>query len=111
MNKRQTVPETIKFAMAMWRKGHLPFPKSYIDFHVGLAKQNIAYLEEEYGFQILKTSLIDDGWLDGMKTTEHIIETQTGGLLRLKWDDSSQKFMKRGHKEVGWSGLNRFDLT
>ena len=100
---KQELPAEIHNQMLLWREGFAPMPSSYIKFHAKLAQKELKRLKNEYGIALHgKPELVGDGWMDGMRVVQAVIETQTGDLLKLKWHDSSQRFMETPKGRGSW---------
>jgi hypothetical protein len=93
-------------AMTMWRNGLVSFPKSYIDYHEQYARAELEAISKFYDFKVIATEMATDGWMDGMRLLEAVIETPRGKLQKLTWHDSHSNghFMLKG-QDCGGSGL------
>lgn len=99
--EKRPLPQDISKKMNLWRQGAIWMPKEYIEFHAERAKEELEALKEQFGIRVVETSLISDGWLDGMKVIRAIVETPSRKLLDLKYSDSGQNFMRdTGHGQV-----------
>jgi len=101
---KRELPEDIKRDMRLWREGFTAMPKSYIAFHQELAMAGLKELEDK-GIEIHRTYMNDDGWLDGMNVLHVIAELVDDTLVKLKWSDSNQGWMKKC-PSGGWASFN-----
>jgi len=104
---RKELPKSISNEMKKWRVGLIPFPESYILFHKELAEKALEKLRFEKNLKVWGTEVIDDGWLDGMKTLHVVAEEPKGKLIKLSWHDGNQEFFI--HSKTGGSFPYRLD--
>jgi hypothetical protein len=108
LTERQKRPEHVNPWNALAEPTTLDsYRTSYIGWHKGMAHTELDALTEEYGLKVHRTYVADDGWCDGFKTLHAIVETSSEGILKIKWHDGNQSFMKR---TAGWSILSASDL-
>jgi hypothetical protein len=93
---RISLPKIIGEQMVLWRNDLISFPQDYIEFHKDLAEKRLGTLVTDYSLTILKTEMVDDGWLDGMKVLRVVAETKPKNLIDMRWCDANQDFMKKG---------------
>ena len=79
------LPEHIKSEMRLFRLGLAELPTSYIEHHESAARRELMRSEHEFGLTIHSTSMVSDGWGDGMLVVQAIVETVSGRLLKLVW--------------------------
>ena len=101
------LPEDVSKEMNLWRKGFGSIG-SYVEFHKGLAKKRLKYLQDNYGLTVHSVYMVSDGWGDGMRAIQSVIETRSGNLLKLKWMDANQDFAV---DKIGTSMLFEKDLV
>ena len=102
MLEYKPLPESISNKMSAWRKGlTVSMPNAYIDFHWKLAEETLLALQKE-GVIVHATYNVDDGWGDGMKVMQVIVELPDGSLHKLKYVDTAQSFMV-AMQTGGWS--------
>ncbi len=84
----ERIPEYLEVKMKLFRMGAITIPIEYIAWHYRHARDSkIAAIEKNY--IVHSERLMDDGWCDGMKFLQLIIEHKTTGkLLKIKWSDS-----------------------
>jgi hypothetical protein len=93
--EKAKIPDRIEKQMKMWRQGFVSIPKDYIEFHRDMAEVAVAHLADQ-GYFIHCTSMVSDGWMDGMKILQAIVEhKRTGEVLKLQWHDGNQEFFVR----------------
>jgi len=101
---RKELPKEISQEMKLWRIGLGVIPKAYIEFHKNRALETIKELEAQgfkfHGNLVMKS----DGWFDGMRLLNAILETPDGDLYKIVWNDSNQEFFVK-HKHGGSSPL------
>lgn len=98
------VPDEIEKKLKLWRKGLISIRDTgYIEFR---QEQAEAALEElkTMGWRVVESKLVDDGWLDGMKFVQAILESTKrgpdhGDLVKIKWSDSGCWYKHVG----GWA--------
>jgi len=100
------LPESVSKEMKAWRAGFGSI-STYVDFHLDLAKRRLVVLKENYGLTVHSTSIVSDGWGDGMRVVQAVVETRSDNLLKLKWMDANQDF---GVEKHGTSMLFERDL-
>lgn len=91
---KKELPKNIATKMDSWRSGFVPMPLEYIIWHEDLAATVLEQLKNDHGIIVHSTQMLDDGWLDGMKSLHAVIETKSGKLMKLKYSDSNQGFMQ-----------------
>jgi hypothetical protein len=93
-SERLPMPADVAQAHQMWRLGFgsiVPYAK----WHAKLARTELKRLVATFGLETHgEGKLASDGWFDGMKVLHIVAETPTGNLLKLKWHDGNQGFMK-----------------
>ena len=60
----------------------------YIDYHKSLADKSLKELETK-GYKVYHKELVNNGWGDGMKSVEAIIEDKQGNLRKIQWHDAN----------------------
>ena len=83
--------------------------KGYISFHRRLAEDELTAICSFSGAKIHNEWMEDDGWFDGFKTLHAVIETVAGRLLKIKYHDGNQAFMRRCDGG-GWASMSPQDL-
>jgi hypothetical protein len=98
--------------MNLWRQGFTGMPADYVRFHARIARVELQRLQTSYAITVHgEPALVRDGWMDGMKVLQAIVETAKGKLIKLQWHDGNQGFMKV-HETCGGAGaLFESDLT
>ena len=105
INERQVCPREIKDDFVEgWGS-----PKGYISFHRRLAEDELTAICSFSGAKIHNEWMEDDGWFDGFKTLHAVIETVAGRLLKVKYHDGNQAFMRRCDGG-GWASMSPQDL-
>jgi len=104
------IPAELEGAMRMFREGWAALPPAFIAYHEALAARELKELQAVYAITVHRTWLDRDGWMDGMRTTHAIVETQDGRLLKLQWHDGNRAFMKAHAQHGGASVLLDADL-
>ena len=104
INERERCPRGIKddFVEGWGYKG-------YISFHRRLAEDELTAICSFSGAKIHNEWMEDDGWFDGFKTLHAVIETVAGRLLKIKYHDGNQAFMRRCNGG-GWASMSPQDL-
>jgi hypothetical protein len=109
---KERAPKKISDAMSWWRQGFGPMPKSYIEWHKGLAEKHFKTLVRDYNLKVTKKGMRRDGWGDGMQVFTAEVETPSGNEVTLVWHDSStlggQWMVDTGH---GRGALHESELT
>ena len=105
INERQVCPKEIK---EDFRQSYAP--QGYIDFHRRLAEDELTAICSFSGAKIHNEWMESDGWFDGFKTLHAVIETVAGRLLKVKYHDSSQSFVRRCDDGGGWASMSPQDL-
>ena len=83
--------------------------KGYISFHRRLAEDELTAICSFSGAKIHNEWMEDDGWLDGFECLHAVIETVAGRLLKVKYHDGNQAFMRRCDGG-GWASMSPQDL-
>ena len=105
INERERCPREIKDDFVQgWGS-----PKGYISFHRRLAEDELTAICSFSGAKIHNEWMEDDGWFDGFKTLHAVIETVAGRLLKIKYHDGNQAFMRRCDGG-GWASMSPQDL-
>jgi hypothetical protein len=108
LTERQKRPDHIRpWDIFVYPSTRKEFENSYVGWHKSLALEELNELRDKYDLKIHTSYMGDDGWLDGFKCIHAIVETKSEALLKLKWHDGNQSFMKRSS---GWSILSESDL-
>tara|TARA_Y100000034_G_scaffold119139_1_gene160597 strand:- start:400 stop:831 length:432 start_codon:yes stop_codon:yes gene_type:complete len=76
-------------------------PKSFIDWHRKRAEDELTAICSYSGAKVHNQWMQDDGWFDGFQALHAIVETQKEKLIKIKWNDGTQCFMRRG-EAGGW---------
>ena len=84
-------------------------PQAFIDWHRKLAEDELTALCSFSGAKVHNQWLQNDGWFDGFKSLHAIIETQAEKLIKIKWNEGHQCFMRRG-QTGGWYTMSPEDL-
>ena len=105
INERERCPKKIKDDFVQgWGA-----PDGYISFHRRLAEDELTAICSFSGAKIHNEWMEDDGWFDGFKTLHAVIETVAGRLLKIKYHDGNQAFMRRCNGG-GWASMSPQDL-
>jgi len=108
--ERQSLPQRIASQMNLWRQGFTAMPADYVRFHARIARIELQRLSSEYAITVHgDPTLVNDGWMDGMKVLQAVIETPSGKLMKLRWHDGNQGFMQK--RESGAGALFPKDLS
>lgn len=99
---RRELPTEVRENMNKYRIGLMKLQDTgYIEWHINAAQLTVRTVNA-MGFWISKTSMIDDGWLDGMKVYRLKVQNKTTGETKvLKWSDANQWWMEK-HESGGW---------
>ncbi len=76
-------------------------PKAFIDWHRKRAEDELTAICSYSGAKVHNQWMQEDGWFDGFQVLFAIIETQKEKLIKIKWNDGNQCFMRRG-EHLGW---------
>ena len=109
INEKQQCPREIKNAFNRGYAGCREAPESYIQFHQRLAEDELTAICSFSGAKIHNEWMEDDGWLDGFECLHAVIETVAGRLLKVKYHDGNQAFMRRCDGG-GWASMSPQDL-
>ena len=110
-SERKVLPEHVAKSMSLWRAGIGGMPKGYIVFHRDCARLELARLQDKYSLSVHgDPTLVNYGWMDGMRVLQAVVETPKGSLLKLKWHDGNQGFMAKS-PSAGSSALFEKDLA
>jgi len=109
INERERCPKEIKDAFNQGYAGCYDTPENYIQFHRRLAEDELTAICSFSGAKIHNEWMEDDGWFDGFECLHAVIETVAGRLLKIKYKDSSQSFM-RACNGGGWASMSPQDL-
>jgi len=102
--KKVNYKKDIEPQMKMYRKGLLPLPQSYIDYHRDLAMQSLSSLMQN-GLIVKETKMVSDGWMDGMKVLQAVVQLPvTDQEMTISWGDSNSKGGWAKHFESGGRG-------
>ena len=101
INEHERCPKELKSFSA---------PEAYIAFHRRLAENELTAVCSFSETKIHNEWMENDLWGDsGFKTLHAVIETVGGRLLKIKYDDSSQAFMRKC-AGGGWATMTPQDL-
>ena len=109
INEHERCPKEIKGAFNRGFNGCHEAPETYIAFHRQLAEDELTAVCSFSETKIHNEWMESDGWGDGFKTLHAVIETVGGRLLKIKYDDSSQAFMRKCGGG-GWATMTPQDL-
>jgi len=109
INERERCPKEIKDAFNQGYAGCYDTPENYTQFHRRLAENELTAICSFGGAKIHNEWMEDDGWFDGFECLHAVIETVAGRLLKIKYKDSSQSFMRRCDGG-GWASMSPQDL-
>jgi hypothetical protein len=109
INEHERCPKEIKGAFNRGFNGCHEAPETYIAFHRQLAENELTAVCSFSETKIHNEWMESDGWGDGFKTLHAVIETVGGRLLKIKYDDSSQAFMRKCGGG-GWATMTPQDL-
>lgn len=96
---RRALPKSIQNKMKMWRMGATGMPQEYVDFHFQLAIETLTKMANDR-ITIHSQKLVSDGWGDGMRVVEAVVE-KNEELAKIQWNDTNQGFMQRS-SAGGW---------
>jgi hypothetical protein len=83
------LPKELEGPMYLWREWGAPLPQGYIEWHKNLALTNGKAMLKDY--IIHAESMVNDGWGDGMRFIQLIVEhKKTNKLFKLKWADNQR---------------------
>jgi hypothetical protein len=101
---RVPVPAEIEAKMRLWRLGAAPFPVEYIEFHQRLAERAVDDLDAK--FVVHTRSIVRDGWADGMRVVQVVIEHRaTNRLFKARWNDGQQCWFVQSSNSGGWTPM------
>lgn len=63
-------------------------PKSYVQYHLALAKRALPELVSRFRVEVVTTFIKSGGWCDGMQHLHAIIRKPDETLIELSWNDS-----------------------
>lgn len=87
---RVSVPDDVEVLLRLFRAGTMwSVPNPYIEFHQKLATESLDQIRRIA--TVYDVRLVDDGWCDGMKFVQAIIEFK-GKLMKIKWSDGQHWF-------------------
>ena len=84
-------------------------PKAFIDWHRKRAEEELTAICSYSGAKVHNQWMEEDGWFDGFQALHAIIETQHEKLIKIKWNDGNQCFMRRG-QAGGWFTMSPEEL-
>lgn len=99
---RIEVPAAIEKKMKAWRGGWGEFPQEYIQWQKEQAETVGLPAIKKAGYTIHSQQLVNDGWGDGMRFLQVVIEDKRGNLAKLKWSDQ-QTWFKHNANGGGWT--------
>tara|TARA_R110002073_G_scaffold277070_1_gene440996 strand:+ start:138 stop:611 length:474 start_codon:yes stop_codon:yes gene_type:complete len=105
INERERCPKEIKDDF----NGNRMAPEAYIAFHRRLAENELTAVCSFSEAKIHNEWMEGDGWGDGFKTLHAVIETVAGRLLKIKYHDGNQAFMRKCGGG-GWASMSPQDL-
>jgi len=105
INERERCPKDIKDDFTQGRAA----PDAYIAFHRRLAEDELTAICSFSEAKIHNEWMESDGWGDGFKSLHAVIETVSGRLLKIRYNDSNQAFMQR-FASGGWATMSPQDL-
>jgi hypothetical protein len=111
LTERQKQPMRIQPWGYAMNSHHPDFANSYIGWHKTLAEAELEALKVKYSLTVHSSFLTGDGWGDGFKCLHAVVETKSEALLKIKWHDGNQSYMKRGRHACGWSILSEGELA
>lgn len=100
-------PKPLQPAMKLWRAGLTEMPKDYLDYHEAAAREELEALRQKFRLTVHRTWMESDGWCDGMKSVNAVVETPAGKLWKIRWQDGSMGFFKW---TCGWVPLREEDF-
>ena len=106
INDNKACPADIKEEFQTSRKA----PESFIQFHRELAEDELAALCSHSGATIHNEWMQTDGWYDGFKALHVIIETRKEKLLKIKWHEGNQCFVKKCPNSGAWMTMRPEEL-
>ena len=95
---RESCPKEIKEELLASRHA----PKSFIDWHRDRAETELTAICSHSGAQVHNQWMQRDGWFDGFEALHAIIETQKNRLLKIKWQEGQQCFMRQAPNSSAW---------
>ena len=107
--ERQTLPANIQKQMKAYRQGFTNVPQDYIDWHAARAELALQELQHEHNIIVHNVHQVNDGWLDGMRVVQAVVETPSGKLHKFVYNDSNQGFMRK-YESGGAGSLHDEDL-
>lgn len=107
---KKPLPKDIEKRMKQYRATLSRVPKEYIEFHKQIAQEVIAALATQYKFRVVETLMKNAGWFDGMVEMQVIVETKSGKLVKLVYNDSNQGFMRKYENHGGAGSFDPNEL-
>ena len=101
------LPKVIKVSTPSFMRDH----QGYVSAHEGLARARLEVLKVSHGIKVHSTEIVNEGWGDGMKVLQAVIELKSGKLMKLQWMDSNQDFGKKYENHGGVGMLFASDLA
>jgi len=102
ITERKRCPQIIKEEFQAIRMA----PKSFIDWHRMRAEEELAALCSYSGAKVHNQWMARDLWCgDGFEALHAIIETQKEKLLKIKWNEGSQYFMRQSPNSGAWMSM------
>ncbi len=99
----ERIPEALEAKLKLFRMGVISIPQEYINWHEVAALKAMHSLRDNY--IIHKEELVNDGFLDGMKFIQLIIENKnTQKLYKIKWSDYQTWYYQCAG---GWAPFNQ----
>ncbi len=93
-SERLPMPADVAQAHQMWQLG-IGSVRPYATWHAKLARTEVSRLVAEFNLKAHgEGTFASDGWFDGMKVLNIVVETPAGNLIKLRWHDGNQGFMK-----------------
>lgn len=100
MLERKYLSDSLEKKMHSYRLGITGLPEEYIAFHINLAKETMEQMKAD-GIKIHSWEMASDGWGDGMRVVQAIVELPGDNLFKIQWVDGNQGFMVKC-KGGGW---------
>jgi hypothetical protein len=76
----------VKKGMRFFRMGG-SLPQSYVELHKQYALADVDRLLQKYDLTLIKSEMVNDGWMDGMKVLRLIVEQKNKGFKEIRWSD------------------------
>lgn len=80
--------DSLETEMQLYRNGMAPLPERYIELHKAKAFEHLDLLTK-HGYVIVSSTMVNDGWCDGMKVLEVTAFDKNYKPAKIRWSDSN----------------------